>query len=457
MAKPLNLNNFSHFHFIGIGGIGMSGIAKILAEKGFQVSGSDFKSVTLKNITTYVGHDKNNIKHADIIVISTAIHPENPELLEAQQRNIPIFKRADILKEIIKKYKNIVSISGAHGKTTTTALIWSVLKQTNLDPTIINGGVVNAVNSNIYVGQTNDWCVVEADESDGSFLDLIGTYSVVTNIDREHLNHYSSLEHLKNSFIEFINKSSELSIICIDDPLVQSLRPLIKKDVITYGILNDAMVQAYNIRKMSNKTIFDVKIKAPLESKILKDIELAALGTHNVLNALSAIALAQHIKIDDHAIYEGLKHFQGVQRRFTIRHTTNNEITFVDDYAHNPKKISAVYETAKQSGAKRVIAVFEAHRYTRLKELMDEFVEALNAFNYIFIIPIYAANEQPIDGVSVEVLSKKLTAPHAYVATQEELNTHLPNVIEQGDIVVFMGAGNILSWSKNYLSHHHPE
>jgi len=427
----------------------MSAIAKILARKEYVITGSDLKKTTFQNITTYTGHHKNNIKGVDIIVISTDIPSSNPELIEAQRQNLPILKRADILREIINTYPHVVSISGTHGKTTTTALVSSVLKQTDFNPTIINGGIMNDANSNIDIGG-NECCVIEADESDGSMLKLYGTHSIVTNIDEEHLSHYGSLENLKKSFIDYMNNTTHTVIACIDDPILKSLLPEVKTKVITYGTSAEAIVQAYNIRKFSDKTIFDVNIKAPLSPKMLYDIELSALGHHNILNALSTIALGQVLDIKDKAIYNGLKSFQGVQRRFSIRKIVNG-VTFVDDYAHHPKELLAVLDIAKQRKAKKVIGVFEAHRYTRLQDLMDDFAKALNEFDHVIMIPIYTANEPPIQGVSIDVLCQKFTSPYDKVITQEELNTLISKITHTGDYVIFMGAGNIVNWSKNLL------
>lgn len=447
----MSFQNARRFYFVGIGGIGMSGIAKILHLKGFDVSGSDLKPTHFEGIKTYVGHHSDHIKDIDVVVTSTDVPDTNIEIVTAKALGIPVVKRADMLAEIMKLFENTVSISGTHGKTTTTALIGAVLHHAHLNPTVINGGIINAFESNIHMGDSQ-WCVVEADESDGSFLKLLGTYSIVTNVDMDHVNYYGdSFENLKNAFIEFIMNTSIFgtSILCIDDPIIRSWLPLDRK-IMTYGLSDDAMVQAFNIRKMEDKTIFDVKIQTSF-TKILKDVELSILGTHNVLNALSAITLAQILKLDEEAIYNGFRNFHGVQRRFTIRGVING-VTIVDDYAHHPKEVTSVLDIAHQKNAKKVIAVFQPHRYSRVKILIDDFAKSLSAFDHVIMAPLYSAGESVVEGVDSLTISKKMTCPYTLINHEDEIRGLINSLTTPGDMVIFIGAGNVTEWSKKIVA-----
>lgn len=447
----MTLQTTSRFHFIGIGGIGMSGIAKIMKMKGFSVSGSDLKETQLEGITTFQGHDAAHLEGVDVVITSSDIPPHNVEILEAQKKGLPILKRADMLAEIMRLFDHTVSISGTHGKTTTTALVGAILQSAGFNPTVINGGVINQLNSNIHLGQTDAWCVVEADESDGSFLKLLGTYSVVTNINTDHLNYYGSFDNLKTSFKEFIMRTSIFggSIVCLDDPIIREMLPINRK-VITYGVCDDAMVQAFNIRKFTDKTLFDVRIRMHI-TKIIQDVELSILGHHNVLNALSVISLAQLLKIDDESLIQGLKHFHGIQRRFTIRGIING-VTVVDDYAVHPKEINAILDIAYQKGFKSIVAVFQPHRYSRLQILMKEFAKALNQFSHVIIAPVYAAFEKEIEGVNSDTLSQMIDTPHTLIQDSAEISPLLKTITTPGDLVIFIGAGTVSEWSKQYVA-----
>lgn len=447
------LKNSQNFHFVGIGGIGMSGIAYILHEKGFKITGSDVSSNAttekLKNlgIPIYKGHKASNIKNAAVIITSTSITNDNAEVEAAKKKKIPIIPRAHMLSDIMKLFPHTVSVSGSHGKTTTTALIGAMLEKAELDPTVINGGIVNALNSNSYLGKS-EWCVTEADESDGSFLKLPSTISVITNIDHEHLNYYGSFEKLVEAFKTFLASTSFLgfSVICLDDPIIQKIIPSNRK-VFTYGFHKDAQVRALNIRKKVDSSVFDISIKIDGQKVVYKDITLSMLGTHNIQNTLAAITIAYELGISEDTIRATLENFHGVQRRFTCRGIVDG-IYIIDDYAHHPKEVEKVLECARQKTQRKVIGILQPHRYTRLKDLMQDFANILSQFDHVILMPVYAAGESPIENVNSHTLLEKISCKGTYLESEEDIPFVIKKIAKSGDIVVFMGAGTITNWAK---------
>ena len=371
-------------HFIGIGGIGMSGLSLIMKSKGFKIQGSDIlnnkniERLKKEKIRVFFGHSKQNLKDATIVVVSSAIKNNNPELIEARRKKIPVIKRGKMLASIVSLMKNIVVV-GSHGKTTTTSLIASILQETNLDPTIINGGVINSIKSSAKLGKS-DWSVLEADESDGSFIHIAPTYSIITNIDREHMDFYKSLKDLKNYFIEFISKipSFGKSFICIDDKINNELIKKIKnKNFYTYGVKNKSNFRIKNINQQESHSQFDVEVSLPNKKKYqIKKIKIPLLGIHNIRNSVGALGVALSVGTPIQKIKKGLKNFKGVQRRFNKIFTYNN-IDFYDDYAHHPTEIKVVLQGVKEvfNNHER-ICIFQPHRISRLKDLKKEFTYA---------------------------------------------------------------------------------
>ncbi len=447
-------------HIIGIGGIGMSGIAEILHLKGHDVQGSDISSspnverLQKKGIKVFVGHDKNHVNGASVVVYSTDVPLDNVEILEARAQGIPTINRAEMLAELMRFYGTI-AISGTHGKTTTTSLIGSVLETANWDPTVINGGIVNAYGTNTRIGK-GEWMVVEADESDGTFVKVPATIAVVTNIDPEHLNYYGSFENLVAHFDRFIHQIPfyGFSVICHDHPVVASLIPKITdRRYVSYGLHKDAHVRATNITQTTQGMCFDVMIRGNHETIILEKIQLALHGEHNVLNSLSAIAVGHYLGIDHQLIREALKNFQGVKRRFTTTGVVNG-VTVIDDYAHHPKEIQAVLNAAKGMVPGRIFAVMQPHRYSRLKDLFPEFVDSFQNADSLYITPLYSAGETLIPGFDHQVLTKAIQEK-GYVSTQTidsvaDLASHLKPQLKEGDYVIFMGAGNITKWAYEF-------
>lgn len=447
-----------HIHFVGIGGIGMSGIAEVLLNMGFKITGSDLKeSDTTKRLKLLganiyqPGHKKEYIEGADVLVVSSAIKKDNPEVVAAKEKGIPVIRRAEMLAELMK-LKDGVAIAGSHGKTTTTSLIATVLYHAGLDPTVITGGKLNAFGSNAKLGQ-GQIIVAEADESDGSFLKLSPTWVVVTNIDPEHLDHYGSMENLKKSFIEFINKIPfyGLASICIDHPGVQSIIPFIERRFVTYGLSSLANWRAIEIDQKGLLMEFSVLYNGRIKGRI----RLKQPGIHNVLNALACISIADEIGIEFETIKEGLELFEGVQRRFTIKGSENG-ITVIDDYGHHPEEIKATLKAVrgcyKQS---RIVVIFQPHRYSRTKLLFEQFCNAFNYCDLLFVTEIYPAGEDPIEGVSGRKLSEgiKLHGHRnvVYIEKQEEIATEVIKLLREGDIVLTLGAGDIWKQGEEIL------
>lgn len=436
-------------HFVGIGGIGMSGIAEILHNLGYKVQGSDVAEssnvarLRKLDIAVFIGHKPENLENAHVLVVSSAIKPDNPELIAARSQRLPVVKRAEMLAELVR-LKWSIAIAGTHGKTTTTTLIAQILETAKLDPTVINGGIINAYGTNTRLG-AGDWMVVEADESDGTFLKLGATIAVVTNIDPEHLDHYGDFETLKAAFVSFIQNLPfyGYGVVCIDHPEVQALIPKIAdRRLITYGFSPQADVRAVNLRKTATGTLFDVD----LQGRTLPDLFLPMLGEHNVQNALSAIAIAQQLKIEDATLKQGLANFAGVKRRFTLVDVVDG-VTIIDDYGHHPVEIAAVLKAARDATDKKVIAVVQPHRYTRVRDLWEQFSTCFNLADSVVLLPIYEAGETPLDGITSAALGESIrNHGHKNVTVLESadaLATLVKNTAATGDYVVCLGAGNI--------------
>ena len=447
-------------HFVGIGGIGMSGLALIMKRMGFNVQGSDVQ--TNKNVERLkrdkikinIKHSKKNISSATIVVVSSAIKKNNPELIEAKRRMLPIYKRGQMLANIVSLTKNIV-VTGSHGKTTTTSLLAAIFSKTKLDPTIINGGVLNEIKNSAKLGKS-DWCILEADESDGSFIHVPPTYSIVTNIDREHMDYYDSMKDLKNLFIKFINKvpSFGKSFICIDDKNNNDLLKRLKnKNYLTYGTNPKSQFYIKNIRQLKEFSEYDLSIKLPgKKSIIIKKIKIPLLGIHNIRNSTAAAAVALTIGISKNTIKIGLKEFKGVQRRFN-KIFTHRETNFYDDYAHHPTEIKEVLNGVRAAYKKEeIICVFQPHRISRLKDLKKEFSLSFKKANTVILCPIYAAGEKIKLGFDYTSFAKEIIKNSKVklfmVNDQYQLAKFIKNNIYGKKIVIGMGAGTISSWMR---------
>lgn len=456
MKMPLSIGLI---HFVGIGGIGMSGIAEVLHNLGYKVQGSDqadnanVERLRAKGITVHVGHSADNLGQAEVVVVSTAIRKTNPEYIAAREKHLPIVRRAEMLAELMR-FKKAVAIGGTHGKTTTTSLIGTLLEAGGLDPTVINGGIVNAYGTNARMGD-GDWMVVEADESDGTFLKLPADVAVVTNIDPEHLDHYGNFEAERDAYLQFVKNVPfyGFGVMCLDHPEVQALVSRINdRRVITYGANPQADVRFLNHHMEGPKSHFDVVIRSRKTGAVIemKNLVLPMPGRHNVLNATAAIAVAHELGVADDAIIKGLAGFAGVKRRFT--HTGSwNGVEVFDDYGHHPVEIKAVLKAARESVKGRVIAIAQPHRYSRLHNLFDEFATCFNDADTILVAPVYAAGEDPIEGVNSQALVERIkTAGHRdarYIADPKEIAPIVKKIAKPGDYVVFLGAGNITQWA----------
>jgi len=451
-------------HFIGMGGIGMSGLAIIMKKMGFNVQGSDVlinknvERLKKDKIKVNIGHTKQNIMRATIVVISSAIKKNNPELIEAIKKQLPIYKRGEMLANIVSLTKNIV-VTGSHGKTTTTSLLAAIFSKTNLDPTIINGGVLNAIKSSAKLGKS-DWCILEADESDGSFIHVPPTYSIVTNIDREHMDYYKSMNDLKNLFIKFINKvpSFGKSFICIDDKNNRNLLKKIKiKNFYTYGVNSKSQFRIKNIKQVKDYSEFDLAINLPgKKNTVINKIRIPLLGIHNILNSTAAVAVALTIGISKNIIKSGLSEFKGVQRRFN-KIFTYRETSFYDDYAHHPTEIKEVLRGVRAAYKKEeVICVFQPHRISRLKDLKKEFSLSFKKADTVILCPVYAAGEKIKLGFNYNNFAKDIIKNSKVklfmVNDQYELSKLVKNTIYGKKIVVGMGAGTISSWMRELPS-----
>ena len=445
-------------HFVGIGGIGMSGIAEVMHQLGYQVQGSDasdsyvVEKLRKEGIPITIGHSPDNLGDAAVVVCSSAIKDANPEVQAAAERRLPRVRRAEMLAELMRMQKT-VAVAGTHGKTTTTSMVAALLDSGGLDPTVINGGIINSYGSNARLGKS-DWWVIEADESDGSFLRLDGTIAVVTNIDPEHLEHYGSFEKVKDSFVEFIENVPfyGLAVLCVDHPEVQNLIGRIRdRRIVTYGFSALADVRADNVAPVSGGSRFDVLVlDRDGERRTIGNVHIPIPGRHNVQNALAAIAVALELGISEEAIVRAFERFDGVKRRFTKAGEADGVIV-IDDYAHHPTEIRAVLAAAREGAQGRVIAVMQPHRYTRLQALMEEFQSAFNDADIVFVAPVYPAGEEPIEGVDSAALVEGLRAHgHRMVRTVADLDDvcgALRDLAAEGDMIICMGAGDITKWA----------
>jgi UDP-N-acetylmuramate--alanine ligase len=439
-----------HAHFIGIGGIGMSGIAEILLTQNFKVSGSDLRRSAVTDrlaslgATIYEGHNAANIAGATVVVTSSAVSPSNPEVLEARARKIPVIQRAEMLAELMR-LKYGIAIAGMHGKTTTTSMVSSVLTAGGLDPTIVVGGRVDALGSNARLGATQ-YMVAEADESDRSFLKLSPILAVVTNLDREHMDTYADMEDVERAFLAFMDKVPFYGAVtaCADNPLLASVLHRAQRRILTYGVSAGADYRLELLPPIpspdgNSLSRFQVTAKGIL----MGPFELLVPGRHNVLNATAAVAIGHQLEIPAGKIAEGLRNFRGVDRRFQKRGEARG-ITVVDDYGHHPTEIRATLEAARQCGFKRIHVVFQPHRYTRTRDLMDEFANAFTDADSVFVLPIYAASEEPIPGITADRLAHRITKPRAkFVEDFPAALTAATKTASQGDLILTLGAGSV--------------
>ncbi len=453
---PLNVGTI---HFIGIGGIGMSGIAEVLHSLGYKVQGSDqaesanVKRLASLGIKTFVGHRGENLGEAAVVVISSAVKADNPEVVAARSRLTPVIRRAEMLGELMR-LKWAIAVGGTHGKTTTTSMVAHLLETAGWDPTVIVGGISTASGSNARLGK-GDWMVVEADESDGSFLKLPATIAAVTNIDPEHLEHYGSFDRLREAFVTFVGNIPfyGFGVLCTDHPEVQAMIPKVAdRRLVTYGTSLQADVRAVNIRYGAEGARYDIEFKqrGSKAKKRYIDIALPLLGEHNVLNSLVPVAIAQELDIEEGVLRRALGGFQGVKRRFTKTGEANG-ITVIDDYGHHPVEIAAVLKAARQACKGKVIAVMQPHRYTRLRDLFEEFSRCFNQADKVVIADVYSAGEAPLPGIDrqhfVEAIRARGHRNVKGLAKPEDLPALIADIAETGDYVICLGAGNITAWA----------
>ncbi|MBL9035904.1 MAG: UDP-N-acetylmuramate--L-alanine ligase [Rhodospirillaceae bacterium] len=455
-ALPLDIGVI---HFVGIGGIGMSGIAEILHNLGYKVRGSDLNESYVTRhlreigIPLEIGHKAENLADAEVVVISSAVKPDNPEVVAARNKLLPVVRRAEMLAELMR-LKWSVAVGGTHGKTTTTSMVAALIDAAHLDPTVINGGIINNYGTNARLG-AGDWMVVEADESDGTFVKLPAVIAIVTNMDAEHLDHYGSVEAMNRAYEEFVHNIPfyGFAVLCIDHPVVQAMIPrLSDRRIITYGFSPQADVRAVNLRMDPTGGTYDVVINDRFRDvhHEIKDVRLPMVGEHNVQNSLAAISVAIEMRLGDEVIRRGFAGFGGVKRRFTKTGEANG-VTVIDDYGHHPVEIAAVLKAARQATQGKVIAVVQPHRYTRLANLFEEFCTCFNDADIVVAAEVYPAGEQPIEGVSGAALAEGLRARgHRHVEHLSD-STQLAKVVAPlaapGDIVVCLGAGSITSWA----------
>jgi UDP-N-acetylmuramate--alanine ligase len=452
-------------HFVGIGGIGMSGIAEVMHNLGYRVQGSDIaesasvERLRARGITVHVGHTAENAKGVAVVVTSTAVRRTNPEVAAALEARVPVVRRAEMLAELMR-LKSTVAVAGTHGKTTTTSMIATLLDAGGIDPTVINGGIIEQYGSNARLGDS-DWMVVEADESDGSFLRLDGTIAVVTNIDPEHLDHYGDFDGVKRAFVEFIHNVPfyGAAVLCVDHPVVQAVIGEVRdRKVVTYGFSLQADICGVNIAPEDGGNRFDVIVRQRgLEDRRIEGVHLPMPGRHNVQNALAAIAVAIEMGCSDQVIRTGFARFGGVRRRFTKVGTValaGGWVSVIDDYAHHPVEIRAVLAAAREAvgtSGGRVIAVAQPHRYTRLNDLMDDFQSCFDQADIAYVAPVYPAGEEPIAGVDHAALVAGMKArghrAAREIAGADALAETLAGEVQPGDMVVCLGAGDITKWA----------
>ena len=454
-ALPLSIGTI---HFVGIGGIGMSGIAEVLHNLGYAVQGSDiaegYNVARLREagIPVMVGHAAENLRNAQVVVVSTAVKKDNPEVQAARRRLLPVVRRAEMLAELMR-LKWGIAVGGTHGKTTTTSLIACVLEQARLDPTVINGGIINAYGTNTRMG-TGEWMVVEADESDGSFLRLPSTVAVVTNMDAEHLDHWGTEDAMREGYAQFVGNIPfyGFAVLCADHPAVQAMIPKLDRRLVTYGFSPQADVRAEKVLTNRMGASFEVTVQDRVtgRARTMQPFRLPMLGQHNVQNALAAIAIGVEMDVPEDVIRAALAGFKGVKRRFTRVGETGG-ITVIDDYGHHPVEIAAVLKAARQAGARDVIAVVQPHRYSRLNQLFTEFCTCMNDAGSVIVADVYAAGESPIEGADKDALVEGLRAAgHRSVVPLPE-PASLPEMInamaKPGDYVICLGAGTITNWA----------
>ena len=454
----INIASNEVIHFIGIGGIGMSGLAQIMNNLGFAIQGSDLSQnknterLTKLGIKIFIGHHQKNLKKATIAVISSAVKKNNKELMIARVKKLPVFKRGEMLANIVALKKNIV-IAGSHGKTTTTSLVANILLEAGLDPTVINGGVINSLKNNAQLGK-GEWAVIESDESDGSFLKLPITYSIVTNVDKEHLDFYGSFERLKKNFCTFIEKTPSFgkSLVCIDDKNLKSLLSKCRtNNFLTYGFHSGANYQITNLKRKINYSIFDLRIKFTKNEVFkIKNIKVNLIGDHNISNATASIAIALNLGIQISKIKKALKKFLGIQRRFTKVFSFEKR-EFYDDYAHHPTEIKAVINGARQVYKDRkIICVFQPHRYSRVKSLKHEFASSFRSIETVVLCPVYSAGEKLKYNFNQDkfsqLISKKSKIQVINIKNQKELKNYLKKNLFKNEMVICMGAGSISNW-----------
>ncbi len=444
----MNRGRIKKIHFVGIGGSGMNGIAEVLLTMGYEVTGSDLaESPTVKRLkglgaTIHIGHREENVLGSQCVVYSSAINESNAELKAAASAKIPIIPRAEMLAELMR-LKYGIAIAGTHGKTTTTSFIASILAESGVDPTVVTGGKLNSLGANARLGK-GDILVAEADESDGSFLKLSPTMAIVTSIDREHMNHYSDMEDVYDAYIGFMNKVPfyGAAILCLDHPVIQSLLPRVTRRVITYGLAAQADVRGSNLRYEGLETSFDLFAAG----KELGRVTLHLPGAYNVQNALAAAAVALELNINFESIKTGLQSFSGVERRFHVRGASEG-VTLVDDYGHHPEEIKAVLRGAKESFNKRIIVVFQPHRFSRTADLFKDFLSAFNDVDKLVVTDIYAAGEEPIAGIDGETLYEAIKEHGhkdiTYIKSVADVPEFLKGEVRAGDLVITLGAGDV--------------
>lgn len=446
-------------HFVGIGGIGMSGIAEVLHNLGYDVQGSDMNEsanvqrLRDKGITVHIGHRAENLGDAEVVVASTAIKQDNPERVAARERNLPMVRRAEMLAELMR-FKKAIAIGGTHGKTTTTTMVSTLLVAGGLDPTVINGGIINDFGTNARMGD-GEWMVVEADESDGTFLRLPADVAVVTNIDPEHLDHYGDYEAVKAAFSQFVANVPfyGFGVMCLDHPEVQAqVAKITDRRVVTYGANPQAEVRFVDVEPQGAASKFTIEKRHRKSGEIerIEDLVLPMPGLYNVSNATAAISIALELGVDHDAIREGISSFGGVRRRFT--HTGSwNGVEIYDDYAHHPVEISSVLSAARQASLGKVIAVKQPHRYTRLESLFGDFCSCFNDADHVLVAPVYEAGEKPIDGINSGTLAEGLRSGGHRNAQAidgpEEIAERIKDLAEPGDYVIFLGAGSVSQWA----------
>lgn len=456
-------NNDKVIHLIGIGGIGVSGIAEILHHLGYIVQGSDkSRSQNLERleklgIVVFVGHDAKNVGKADVVVYSSAIKPDNQELLYAKANKIPCLTRAEMLSQIVRFKKSIV-VAGSHGKTTVTSICAAILEMASYNPTIVNGGVINSYKTNAKLGD-GDWSVIESDESDGSFIHFFPTIGIITNIDKEHISHYKTFDNLKQAFKTFLNNIPfyGAGIVCVDDPNVcEVIRDTTDRRILTYSIDEDSQFKAVNIKKTTEGSTFDVIVK---NSEILKGFEIPLFGDHNIRNSLSAIAMSYELKIDMNIVRAALLSFAGVGRRFTNVGEISG-IKVIDDYAHHPTEIRALLDSARQVSKGKIVVICQPHRFTRLNTLFDEFSKCFDNADTIIIVPVYRADDCETAEITSNHLYEALLLQGKdtlFANDRNELETLLKDLVSEAkitkdDIILFSGAGSISKWAREITS-----